>query len=175
MSKYDEPDVIYRGYMISMEKFNQTMKKIPAYRRLMTTQYGEHSHTYCYCHWKNAVLDEKLKKRAPKIKEHSVNGNESSVEGTHMMLLLGYIDYLSPSQVEDPNHPTAESLVERDSDRKAIENFVRFFQNRGAKDLRPEDFTFGWSIGENPCLLTRSYGDLLLVSMHVLWISGNVL
>jgi hypothetical protein len=73
-----------------------------------------------------------------------------------MMLLLGYIDYLSPSQVEDPNHPTAESLVERDSDRKAIENFVRFFQNRGAKDLRPEDFTFGWSIGENPCLLTVS-------------------
>jgi hypothetical protein len=68
MSKYDEPDVIYRGYMISMEKFNQTMKKIPAYRRLMTTQYGEHSHTYCYCHWKHAVLDEKLKKRAPKIK-----------------------------------------------------------------------------------------------------------
>jgi hypothetical protein len=68
MSKYDEPDVIYRGYMIPMEKFNQTMKKIPAYRRLMTSKYGEHSHVYCYCHWKHAVLDEKLKKRAPKIR-----------------------------------------------------------------------------------------------------------
>jgi hypothetical protein len=68
MSKYDEPDVIYRGYMIPMEKFNTMMKKIPAYRRLMKSQYGEHSHTYCYCHWKHAILDEKLKKRAPKIR-----------------------------------------------------------------------------------------------------------
>ena len=68
MSKYDQPDVIYRGYMIPMEKFNTMMKKIPAYRRLMKSQYGEHSHTYCYCHWKHAVLDEKLKKRAPKIR-----------------------------------------------------------------------------------------------------------
>jgi hypothetical protein len=71
-----------------------------------------------------------------------------------MMLLVGYIDYKSPSQVEDPNHPCAKNLVEKDSDRKAIEKFVKFFQNRGATDLKPDDFTFGWSIGSNPCLLT---------------------
>ncbi|TEB28052.1 hypothetical protein FA13DRAFT_1735556, partial [Coprinellus micaceus] len=137
-----------------MEKFNTMMKKIPAYRRLMATQYGEHNHIYCYCHWKHAILDEKLKKRAPKIREHSANGNDRSVEGTHMMLLVGYINYKSLRQVEDPSHPCAKLLVEKDTDREAIAQYVQFFQKRGIKDLKTEDFTFGWSIGSNPCLLT---------------------
>ena len=179
MSKYSQPPVIYRGYMIPMEKFTTMMKKIPAYRRLMATQYGEHSHVFCYCHWKHAILDEKLKKRAPKVRgtfafsgtvrpesltmafleEHSAIGADRSVEGTHMMLLVGYIPFKSNSQVEDPAHPCAVLLEEKDTDREAIAQYVRFFQKRGIKDLKTEDFTFGWSIGSNPCLLTVRIPD----------------
>jgi hypothetical protein len=88
------------------------------------------------------------------LQEHSANGDSRDVEGTHMMLLVGYVPYKSPRQVEDPAHPSARHLVEKDTDREAIAQYVQFFQKRGIKDLNTEDFTFGWSIGSNPCLLT---------------------
>ena len=68
MGNYDEPDVVYRGYMIPLPKFNDMMKQIPSYKYLMVSEYGEHSHHFCYSRWKNHVLDEKLRKRAPKVK-----------------------------------------------------------------------------------------------------------
>ena len=71
-----------------------------------------------------------------------------------MMLLVGYVPYKSQSQVEDPTHPCRRHLVEKDTDREAIAQYVGFFQKRGIRDLKTEDFAFGWSIGANPCLLT---------------------
>ncbi|KAJ3516216.1 hypothetical protein NMY22_g14264 [Coprinellus aureogranulatus] len=143
MGNYDEPDVLYRGYMIPMEKWNEMMKKIPAYRRLMTSTYGEHNHTYCYCHWKMTVLDDKIKNLAPKIKEHSFTSKDPTKEGSHMMLLVGCI---------------------RESDKNALERYIKFFQNRGVKDLKPEDSQWGCSVGFNPIYITL---DLVLIHFGI--------
>ncbi|KAJ3511920.1 hypothetical protein NMY22_g15491 [Coprinellus aureogranulatus] len=160
MGNYDEPDVLYRGYMIPMVKWNEMMKKIPAYKRLMTSTYGEHNHTYCYCHWKMAVLDDKIKNLAPKIKEHSFTSKDPTKEGSHMMLLVSCIRYDGPEQYEDPNHPAAQVLAERDSDENALERYIKFFQNRGVKDLKPEDFQWGCSVGFNPIYITQ-FSDMM--------------
>jgi hypothetical protein len=43
MGNYDQPDVIYRGYLIPHAKYNALMKKIPSYKQLMLSDYGEQS------------------------------------------------------------------------------------------------------------------------------------
>ncbi|TEB38137.1 hypothetical protein FA13DRAFT_1705149 [Coprinellus micaceus] len=118
MGNYDQPDVIYRGYLIPHAKYNALMKK-----------------TY--------VLDEGLRKRAPKVKpsgtdpsgipqaEYSAEESPLDAGPTHMMFLLGCFEYEGGrQQVEDPSHPDAEHLLETEHDRERRAKFMRFFGNR---------------------------------------------
>jgi hypothetical protein len=86
--------------------------------------------------------------------EHSTDRDEGEdSHNTHMMLLVGCFLFEDPKQIEDPDHPDAENLLERERDRTSLERFVKFFRHRGAKDMKIEDFEWGWSIGMNPCYL----------------------
>ena len=70
-----------------------------------------------------------------------------------MMLLVGCFEFETQWQVEDPNHPDFKHLAETDWDRDCLEKFVRFFRNRGARNMKVEDFEWAWSIDMNPSYL----------------------
>ncbi|TEB38134.1 hypothetical protein FA13DRAFT_1785959 [Coprinellus micaceus] len=135
MGNYDRPNVVYRSYIITHAKYNQMTKKIPSYKQLVLSDRGEHSHHFCYSWWKNYVLDETLRKRAPKLKRAP-----PGIDPSHMMFLLGCFEFENRRQVEDPNHPDAKHLPETDRDRERLEKFNKFFRNRRARNMKSEDF-----------------------------------
>ena len=73
-----------------------------------------------------------------------------------MMFLVGCFEFATRRQVEDPNHPDFGHLQETDRDRERVEKIVRFFRNRGARNMKEEDFEWAWSIDMNPCYLRVS-------------------
>jgi hypothetical protein len=82
-----------------------------------------------------------------------------------MMFLLGCFEYEGGrQQVEDPSHPDAEHLLETEHDRERRAKFMRFFGNRGAKNMKIENFEWGWSIDMNPCYLGVSATAAILLA-----------
>ncbi|TEB28405.1 hypothetical protein FA13DRAFT_791003 [Coprinellus micaceus] len=87
LNKYDAPDVVYRGYIVPTAQFTEIMVQIPSYKDVMDhAGYGDANHIWSYAHWKKLVLEEKLRKQAPRIKPYDNRAlvrRRLSLRGTH--------------------------------------------------------------------------------------------
>ncbi|KAJ3523601.1 hypothetical protein NMY22_g11369 [Coprinellus aureogranulatus] len=151
MTKYDPPNVVYRGYIVTTDEYLQMMQQIPGYKDSVMDDggYGYDNHMMCYTHWKKIVLDVRLRSKAPKIKEHRTSGVRWPEPATHMMLLSSFINAEKPNLVKD-----RDLLLETENDRIILRAMVKFFQKQGITDLKVEDFQYTYSVGVNPTLLT---------------------
>ncbi|KAJ3516662.1 hypothetical protein NMY22_g14152 [Coprinellus aureogranulatus] len=150
MSKYALPDVVYRGYIMPSDRFTEMMNQIPEHKWVYDNAgYAFEDHIYRYVYWKKGELNEDLRIRAPRIKEHREVGVSLSDPPTHIMILTSYIKARRPDLVKEP-----KKLLETENDRKSIEATVKFFRSQSANDVKVEDFEFTCSVGCNPKLIT---------------------
>ncbi|KAF5331389.1 hypothetical protein D9611_011807 [Ephemerocybe angulata] len=68
-----------------------------------------------------------------------------------IMFLLRYTTYKGEEQYRNPEHPDAFKFrIEKDSDVRCRDAFIRFFKSQGVASVTANDFTYGFVAGKHP-------------------------
>ncbi|KAF6744065.1 hypothetical protein DFP72DRAFT_1177264 [Ephemerocybe angulata] len=144
--------VIYVGYKIPLAQFKDMMDEIPSYKALRESEFDGIPDEFVpsvYAEWRRE-LSPTLRARAPEILRYWADDSRSG-PCSDVMFLMRYTKYKGEEQYRNPEHPDAFKFrVEKDSDVKGRDAFMRFFKSQGVTSVTAVDFTYGFYPGKHP-------------------------
>ncbi|KAF6755206.1 CHAT domain-containing protein [Ephemerocybe angulata] len=145
--------VIYVGYKLPLAQFKDMMDEIPSYKALRELEFDGIPDEFVpsvYARWRRK-LPPTLRSRAPQILGYWRDDESHSGPCDDVMCLLRYTTYKGEEQYRNPDHPDAFKFrVEKDSDVRCRDAFIRFFRSQGVTSVTAVDFTYAFVAGKHP-------------------------